>query len=159
MSTQSYYELLEPGIVTQLGSHTFERQEVIDFATKYDPQPFHLDEKVAKNSLFGGLCASGWHTASVWMRLNSDNGRAALIEAIGYKGPPPVTSTSPGVRNVRWTHPVFVGDTIRYQNTTTDKRHLNSRPGWGMASSKAEGFNQDGKLVFSQEGSMLLRVD
>ena len=159
MSTPSFFDLLEPGMRMELGSHTFTADEIIAYATKFDPQRFHMSEEGAKGTLFGGLCASGWHTASVWMRMNVENGRSQILELTGYEGPEPVFGPSPGVRNIKWILPVFVGDTITFRATLTDKRSNPKRPGWGMVMNHSEGFNQHGKLVISLDGAVTLRVD
>lgn len=95
----NYFEDLVAGTVTELGSHTFTAEDIKRFAAKYDPQPFHMDEEAAKSSLFGGLCASGWHTASVYTGLNirARQQREALItargETIARWGPSPDSRT------------------------------------------------------------------
>ena len=94
----SFYDLLEEGMTLELGSHTFEPDEIIRFAEKFDPQPFHLSEEGAARSNFGRLCASGWHTCSIWMRLNVSHGRDEFLRLTGYEGPPPVFGPSPGLR-------------------------------------------------------------
>ena len=89
----------------ELGRHTFSAEDIIQFATRYDPQPFHTDEVAAARSHFGGLVASGWHTASVYMKLQA----RAIAERgtdLAQSGP------SPGFRNLRWPRPVFAGDTL-----------------------------------------------
>ena len=154
-----FFDLLEIGMVMVLGQHTFEADEIIRFAEKFDPQKFHLSEEGAKKSNFGRLCASGWHTASTWMRKNVENGRPELIRLTNYAGPSPIFGPSPGIRNLRWMAPVFVGDTITYQSTITDKRVMPKRPGWGMMLSRSEGMNQDGKLVLALDGAVLLKMD
>lgn len=97
-----WFEDFTPGQVIPLGSYVLQREEIIEFARRYDPQPFHLDEAAARASDFGGLAASGWNTASVWMRLYVD---AVLSDAAG-RG-------SPGVEQLRWWVPVRPGDVLR----------------------------------------------
>ena len=159
MSSISLYYLLEPGLRVDLGSHTFEREAIIAFARKFDPQRFHLSEEGAEGTHFKTLCASGWHTSGQWMKLNVINGRRALERATGYDGPPAVFGPSPGFRNLRWHLPVYVGDTISYRSTVTGKRATPKRPGWGMVLNKAEGFNQNGDLVMSMDGAVTMRMD
>ncbi|MEE9313220.1 MAG: MaoC family dehydratase [Rhizobiaceae bacterium] len=159
MSTPTFFELLESDMKIELGSHTFGAEEIILFATKFDPQPFHLSDEGARNSHFGKLCASGWHTASIWMRKNMDNGIDEMIRMTGYEGPAPVLGPSPGIKNIRWQHPVFVGDTIRYSSTLTTKKRHPKRSEWGRVMNQSHGVNQDGKLVFSMDGSVTMRVD
>ena len=94
----SLYQHIKPGLVLQTGNYTFDAEKIKRFAAKFDPQPFHLDEEAAKKSVFGELCASGWHTISVWMRLNVDHGRRMLETESGYHGPPPEFGMSPGAK-------------------------------------------------------------
>lgn len=159
MTHTPFFDLLEPGTRLELGSHTFNKDEIIRFAKKFDPQPFHLNDEAAKQRLFGNLCASGWHTASIWMRKNIENSRQELLKHSGYEGPEPVFGPSPGIRNLKWLLPVYVGDTISYSSTLTEKRKNPNRPGWGMLLNHSQGFNQDGKLVLSMDGAVTLRTD
>src|ERR1700757_1775958 len=105
---------LELGERTALGGWTFTAEGIKAFARRFDPQPFHLDEAAAARSHFGRLCASGWHTACVWMRLmidyrrREDEQRGARGEMVPRLGP------SPGFRDLEWLKPVHVGDTISY---------------------------------------------
>src|SRR5579862_9130421 len=102
----TYFEDLRVGTRTEVGSHTFTADEIKAFAREYDPQPFHLDEAAAARSLFGALCASGWHTAAMCLRLivEDRHRRQAELrargEAIARTGP------SPGLRDVKWPKPV-----------------------------------------------------
>ena len=96
-----YFEDLAPGTVLEFGDAEMTAEAIIEFARQFDPQPFHIDPEAAKTSLFGGLCASGWHTASVMMRLWVDN----------YLSPE-ASLGSPGVDEVRWHRPVFPGDRL-----------------------------------------------
>jgi len=153
------FDLLKPGLVQNLGGHTFGREEIIAFATKFDPQPFHLSEEGGRNSHFGALCASGWHTLSVWMRLNIENGRSELERLCGAPIPADTFGPSPGVRNLKWSHPVYVGDTISYTSTLTGKRTNPKRPGWGMMMSHSEGINQNGIEVCSMDGAVTIRTE
>ena len=99
---------------TVIGSHTFTAVAIKAFAARFDPQPFHLDEAAAARSHFGALCASGWHTAAVWMRLIVDH-RRAESEARRARGEPVArTGVSPGFRDLKWPRPVYAGDTITY---------------------------------------------
>lgn len=152
----SFYDLLQPGMTQHLGSHTFSRDEIIEFASQFDPQPFHLSEDAAAKSHFGALCASGWHTISVWMSLNVAHGRQQLIALTGYEGPDPMMGPSPGVRNIRWSRPVYVGDTITYSSTITGKKPSTGRPGWATVLSRSEGVNQDGQTVLTMDGAVTM---
>ncbi len=155
----SLYDQIKPPLVLELGSHVFEAEAIKRFAGKFDPQPFHLDEEAAKNSLFGGLCASGWHSLSVWMNLNITRGRKLLESETGYSGPAPVFGMSPGVKNIKWSKPIYAGDTVIYRTTVTGKRLLASRPGWGHLAKHTDAFNQHGDKVLEFDGGVFLRVD
>ena len=143
-----YFEDIEVGARRELGSYTFTADEIKRFAAQFDPQPFHLDEEAAKRSHFGGLVASGWHTASVFMKLQS-----RLINQIGADvrkaGP------SPGFRKLRWLKPVFAGDTLTYATEVVRKRELATRPQWGIVFSHITAFNQLGELVYEFEASVM----
>ncbi|MEL7229339.1 MAG: MaoC family dehydratase [Pseudomonadota bacterium] len=152
--TGSFYDRLVPGIMRDLGSHTFERDPIITFAKQFDPQRFHLSDEGAKGSHFDRLCASGWHTAAQWMRQNVENSYHGLQDAIGYDGPPVAFGPSPGFRNLRWHLPVYADDTVHYRTTLTGKRILAHRPGWGLLTNHAEGFNQHGERVISMDGAV-----
>jgi acyl dehydratase len=143
-----YFDDIEVGNRRELGSYTFTADEIKRFALQFDPQPFHLDEEAAKQSHFGGLVASGWHTASVFMKLQS-----RMINEMGAdvrkSGP------SPGYRNLRWLKPVFAGDTLTYRTEVVRKRELASRPQWGIVFSHITAVNQRGELVYEFEGSVM----
>jgi acyl dehydratase len=143
-----FFDDIEVGNRRELGSYTFTADEIKRFARQFDPQPFHLDEEAAKQSHFGGLVASGWHTASVFMKLQS-----RMINHIGAEvskaGP------SPGYRNLRWPKPVFAGDTLTYSTEVVRKRELASRPQWGIVFSHITAVNQRGELVYEFEGSVM----
>ena len=151
-----YYEDVELGTRVELGSHTFSKDEIIAFATRWDPQRFHVDEDAANASLFGGLCASGWHTACVWMRLNVEDSQRRTAEALAAGRPAPKYGPSPGIFDLKWLRPVFVGDTVSYSWTMIDKRETNSRPEWGLLTYSAEGVNQDGKPVLTFKGRFFM---
>lgn len=145
----NYFEDLQIGSSVGLGSHMFSREEIVDFARKYDPQPFHLDEAAARQSLFGGLCASGWHTAAVWLRHLVDH-RRREAELIRFRGEQPARyGPSPGFENLRWLKPVFVGDTLTFTTRVREKVDSRSRPELGLVLFDNEGINQNGELVFS----------
>jgi acyl dehydratase len=143
-----WFETIEVGTKTELGSYTFTAEEIKRFARQFDPQPFHLDEEAAKQSHFGGLAASGWHTASVFMKLQSR--RINEIGADVRKSGP-----SPGYKNLRWVKPVLAGDTVTYSTEVTSKRPLATRPQWGIVFLKARGVNQHGELVYEFDSSVL----
>ena len=154
MST--WFEDLVVGTTVDLGTHTFTTSDIKAFAAKYDPQPFHLDEEAARKSLFGALCASGWQTVAVYTgfniraRLQREAEAAARGETVARWGP------SPGFKNLRWAKPVFVGDTVTFRQTITDKVDLKSRPERGLLVTRGEGYNQKGELVFEVTGQILV---
>jgi acyl dehydratase len=144
-----FYEEIVLGEPVALGAHTFTAEEIKAFARRFDPQPFHLDEAAAARSHFGALCASGWHTMAVWMRLFVKC-RQRMIEEMAARGTPaPALGPSPGFRDLRWHRPVYVGDTVSYTSTVVDKRSSQSRPEWGVISVRTEGVNQRGEPVVS----------
>jgi acyl dehydratase len=152
----NYFEDILVGEVRDLGSHTFERDEIIAFAKEFDPQPFHLSEEAGRQSLFGGLSASGWHTASIFIRhvVRSRHVHEAALRAAGK--PIAVWGPSPGFRNLAWSKPVLMGDTISFRNQVIETRELKSRPGRGFVITQGEGRNQDGAIVFRFTGQMFV---
>ena len=144
-----FFEDLKVGQRRELGSFTFTAADITRFAAQFDPQPFHLDEEAGRNSLFGGLAASGWHVGSVCMKLLvADNGRlAALARARGDEVA--VGGPSPGFRELRWFKPVLAGDTISFASEIESVRASASRPEWGILQSRNTGINQHRELVFS----------
>ncbi len=150
-------EFFEIGSRIALGSHTFEADAIKAFAAKWDPQPFHLDEELARGSVFGALCASGWHTASVWMRLNLQTPSATVEQWTG-PGALPQFGPSPGIQNVRWPKPVYSGETVDYFRTAKAHRRLASRPGWRLLSVEAEGIDSQGDKVLEFECAVLVKA-
>jgi acyl dehydratase len=144
-----YFEDIAVGEAVELGSHTFTAEAIKDFAARFDPQPFHLDEAAAERSHFGALLASGWHTVAMWMRLRIERERREEEERRARGEPSARLGPSPGFRDLRWLKPVFAGDTISYAAEVIETRPLKSRPGWGMVSSRSTGTNQRGELVLS----------
>ncbi len=133
----------------EIGRYTFTAADIKAFATRFDPQPFHVDETAAQQSHFGALCASGWHTAVIWMRLMVDH-RRRMIEAAQARGEP-VARIGPalGVRYLKWLKPVYVGDTIDYASEVVETRISNSRPGFGLMTIRSTGVNQNRDTVIS----------
>ncbi|QQR39876.1 MaoC family dehydratase [Devosia rhizoryzae] len=131
-----------------LGSHTFTEDEIIRFATLYDPQYFHVDPEGAKHSHFGGLIASGWHTVSVGHRKMVDALEAEEARLKGLGKSPGVSGPSPGVNSMEFKAPVRPGDTVTYELVVTDKRRSNSIPGWGLLFNRISAINQRGELVY-----------
>jgi acyl dehydratase len=141
-----WWEDFEAGSVREFGGHTLTREEIVRFAAEFDPQPFHLDEEIAKQSLFGALAASGWHTCSLVMRMMCD---AYLLDAASLG--------SPGLENIRWLKPVLVGDTLSVRMEVLEARVMNSRPTVGLVRSRWEALNQRGEAVLSMEGWGMFR--
>ena len=137
------------GETADLGSHTFTREEIVAFAREFDPQPFHLDEAAAASSLFGGLCASGWHTAAHFIRSVIATRDAANAEALARGVRLATYGPSPGFRDLKWPRPVYAGDTISYRLRLIEKIDLKSRPDRGLLACAAQGRNQKGELVFA----------
>jgi acyl dehydratase len=138
------FEDMEIGAVIECGEHTFTHDEIVEFAGRFDPQPFHVDDAAAAASPFGGLIASGWHTCSVLMGLLVRNALAGST-----------SMGSPGVDDIRWLKPVRVGDTIRMTNTVVDKRVLSSKPDRGIVSTEWAGINQHGETVITVRSKAL----
>ena len=148
-----FFEDLEIGRSHELGSFVFSAEEIVAFARSFDPQPFHLDEGAAANSLFGRLAASGWHTAAVWMAAMVSHRKRQLAATTGR---PARLGPSPGFRNLSWTRPVYAGDRITYRSEVTDKRLSASRPEWGLFFHRNTGTNQNGEEVFRFEGCVFV---
>ncbi|WP_373413752.1 MaoC family dehydratase [Ensifer aridi] len=148
-------ELYEAGRKVVIGSLTFAAEDIIRFARDFDPQPFHLDEEGAKQSLFGGLCASGWHTSAGWMqcfvRFWADEARRLAAEGLHA----PKLGPSPGFRELKWLKPVYAGDTITYAVTLLEARIVASRPGWRINTILCEGENQHGEAVIRFESKVI----
>lgn len=133
-----YYEDIEIGEVQEFGEYTVTKDEIVEFARQYDPQPFHTDETAAEESAFGELVASGWHTASICMRLLV-TGPLQDRASMGARG----------VDELRWHEPVKPGDTLSIRTETLDKRVSESDPRRGYVESRLEGITQDGDVVIS----------
>jgi acyl dehydratase len=144
-----YFEDIRVGDADEVGRYTFTVEDIKTFAQRFDPQLFHLDEAAAAQSHFGALCASGWHTAVVWMRLMVDH-RRGQIEAARARGEP-VAAIGPalGFRDLKWLKPVYAGDTIAYRTEVIETRVSNSRPGTGLMTIRSTGTNQNGEMVIS----------
>lgn len=145
----NFFEDIRVGDISELGRHTFHADDIKNFAQRFDPQLFHLDDETAARSHFGALCASGWHTAAVWMRLMADHRRRLTEEARQRGEPIPGYGPALGFRDLKWLKPVYVGDTIDYRVEVLDKRVSNSRAGFGLMTTLATGANQNGERVIS----------
>ncbi|AWC22944.1 bifunctional aldehyde dehydrogenase/enoyl-CoA hydratase [Aminobacter sp. MSH1] len=131
------YEDLAEGVVIDLGSKAVLAREIIEFASEFDAQPFHLDEEAGKASILGGLSASGWHTCSMFMRMLCD---ALLLDS--------TSQGAPGIDYAKWKKPVLAGDTLGGKLTILSSRLSRSKPGLGFVSWRAELVNQKGEPVF-----------
>jgi acyl dehydratase len=142
-----YFEDISVGDETVSDRKTVTKEEILDFARKYDPQSFHIDEEAAKSSIYGGIIASGWHTASIFMRLLIDsatNNRAAL--------------GSPGFDELRWVRPVRPNDTLHFKSTVFETRRSNSRPDMGIVRSDAKLFNQNDEIVLTLKSTGMFQT-
>jgi acyl dehydratase len=148
-----YFDDINVGDRMDIGHHLFTADEIKLFAAQFDPQPFHMDEVAAARSHFGALCASGWHTASMWMRLRILYGQREDAERTARGEPSATLGPSPGFREMRWLKPVYAGDTISYASEVTDRRVSQSRPRWGLIQVYNSGTNQNGELVLSFKSS------
>ncbi|MHA6686575.1 MaoC family dehydratase [Mesorhizobium sp. A556] len=136
------YEDFIEGASIDLGSKLVTAAEIVAFATEFDPQPMHLDEEAGRNSLLGGLSASGWHTCAMFMRLMYDG---ILVDS--------TSQGSPGIDQVKWKRPVLAGDTLSGRCMVLAKRMSRSKPQLGFVSMRAELFNQRGEGVFELENA------
>jgi acyl dehydratase len=134
-----YFEDIDVGSTASFGAYAVTRDEVIAFAEKYDPQPFHLSDEAAAKTHFGRLAASGWHTAAMTMSM--------LVEQL--KVDPQAGLGSPGIDELRWVKPVYPGDTLRCETEILEKHVSASRPEMGIFKSRMSVFNQDDVLVMS----------
>jgi acyl dehydratase len=146
MMIKHYWEDMTVGSVRELGTVTPTREEIVHFAKQFDPQPFHLSEEGGKASLFGGLCASGWHTCSMAMGLMVRN----FLRESSSLG-------SPGLENIKWLKPVYPGDTLRLVHEVLESRTLNSKPDVGLVRTVWRMHNQHGEQVLHMEGYSMFR--
>jgi acyl dehydratase len=144
-----FFEDITVGQRREVGSFTFSADLIKRFAAQFDPQRFHLDEEEGRNSLFGGLAASGWHVASVCMKLLVADAQRLAKEMAARGEPIAVWGPSPGFREMRWIRPVLAGDTISYASEVESRRSSEKRPEWGIVQARNTGTNQRGELVFS----------
>jgi acyl dehydratase len=142
-----YFEDYFPGLVIDCGSFTVSQAEIIDFAQRYDPQPFHIDPEAAAAGPFGGVIASGWQTASLMMRR--------LVE--DFISPESGLGAA-GVDEIRWPRPVRPGDTLHVRGRVLEARLSRSRPDRGIIRTRMEATNQDGQTAMTMEGINLVRV-
>lgn len=144
--THYYFEDFEAG-QTFSGSRRIrvDKEDIVAFAAEFDPQPFHLDEEAGKASIFGGLAASGWHTAAITMRLFVESELKIAGGLIGL-----------GMEELRWPRPVLAGDELRVQSEVLDKRESKSRPQQGLVRVKNTTFNQRDEVVQISVSTMIV---
>jgi acyl dehydratase len=142
-----WFEDFTPGLTVELDGPTITEEDILEYARKYDPQPFHIDPVRAKESIYGGLIASGWHTVSLCMRLICD---AYLLSAAGLG--------SPGVQDVRWLKPVRPGDRLKLKMTVVSAKASQSKPDRGTVLHRWQLYNQHAELAMEMTGyGMFLR--
>lgn len=141
-----FFEDIDVGQKDSFGHYEVTKEEIIEFASKYDPQPFHLDEEIAKQSVFGSLCASGWHTSAMLMRMIVDH-----MAKRGFAG-----MGSPGIDGIEWKKPVFPGDVLSAETEITAKRESQSRPNMGLMKSTYSVKNQKGEVVMIMKGNVMV---
>jgi acyl dehydratase len=135
---ERWFEDYHPGMVSEFGEYQVTEQEIVAFASRYDPQAMHTDPAAAAQGPFGGLIASGWHTAAMMMRMYADNfvSKVAALAA-------------PGIDELRWVRPVRPGDILRMRVTVVEARRSTSKPDRGVLRNFAEVLNQKGDVVMS----------
>jgi len=139
-----HLEDFAPGQEYDLGTVTVTKDDILEFASEFDPQPFHLDEAAGEASLLGGLAASGWHTASLVMRLLA----TGLLNKTAGRG-------SPGISKLQWKRPVFPGDTMTARAEILKTKPLRSKPDLGIADIRVTATNQHGQTVILWENPVL----
>ena len=140
-----YFEDYIAGTVHEFGSIAVDEAEIIAFARRYDPQPFHVDPQAAQRTVFGGLIASGWHTAGLMMRLYAEHYLSRVASL-----------ASPGIDELRWLKPVRPGDTLSVRVTVLEANRSRSKPDRGIVRSFVEVLNQHGEVVMSLKALNLL---
>jgi acyl dehydratase len=142
-----YFEDYQAGAVYEYGYITVSEAEILDFARAFDPQPIHVDPRFAAQGPFGGLIASGWHTAGIMMRLFADHYLSRVASL-----------ASPGIDELRWPAPVRPGDSLRLRARVAGARRSRSRPDRGLVRTAAELINQDDQVVLSLTAMNILRA-
>ena len=133
-----YFEDVEVGEVTRFGRYGVTREEIVEYARQFDPQPFHLDEEAARASMFGGLIASGWHTGAMMMRMVAD-----------HMVPENATSGSMGFDDLKWLKPVRPGDVLSVESVVLEKTESRRRADRGTVRVESRVSNQRGEVVMS----------
>ena len=143
-----YFEDLVIGARSSFGRYEVTRAEVIAFAEKFDPQPFHLSDEAAAQTHFGRLSASGWHTCAMTMAMLVENLKANKQAGLG----------SPGIDELKWLRPVYPGDTLRCESELIDKRVSASRPEMGIFKTRLTVYNQEDVAVMTYLSNGLIRT-
>ena len=143
-----FFEDIEIGEKTRLGTYSFTEAEIVAFARAWDPQPFHLDAAAGARTHFGGLVASGWQTAAISSKLRAQ-ACARLHETLKREGRKvPRIGPSPGFKDLRWLLPIRPGDTVTFESEVTAKKASATRPEWGLVFTRETGTDQLGRLAF-----------
>ena len=135
---ERFFEDYTVGETFEYGDHEISEHEIVEFARRYDPQPFHVDPEAARQSIYGGLIASGWMTGSVMMRMLVDH----FLSPLSGMG-------SPGIDDVRWLQPVRPGDRLRVRLTVLEQRRSKTRPDRGLIQLRQEALNQNDEVVMT----------
>ncbi len=152
-----FFEDLNLGEQITLGDYVFEQDEIINFAQKYDPLSFHTDVEAAKSSLYGALVASGWHTASVWMKLMVNYYKNAIQEMQNAGIQHGEIGPSPGFTDMVWVAPVYAGDRLTYTSRILEKIDSKSKPEWGIVRHYNEATKEDGTIAFKFTGTVFYK--
>lgn len=151
-----FFEDIEIGARTRLGSHSFTEDEIVAFARAFDPQPFHLDAAAGARTHFGGLVASGWHVVAISARLRAQ-AWAREHELLRREGHPvPRLGPSPGFKDLRWLRPVRPGDTLTFLSEVTAKKPSASRPEWGLVFTRESATDPAGTRVMEFTNSLFV---
>ena len=146
LPAERYFEDYIVGVVEEFGDVAVTADDIVEFASRYDPQDMHTNTEAAARGPFGGLIASGWHTTAIMMRLFVEHYLSKIA-----------TLPSPGIDELRWLRPVRPGDRLRVRVTVLETKRSRSKPDRGMVRSLAEVLNQDGDVVMSMKPMNLLR--
>ncbi|WP_371346935.1 MaoC family dehydratase [Ancylobacter sp. IITR112] len=151
-----FFEDIEIGTPTRLGSHMFTEEDIVAFARAFDPQAFHLDAAAGARTHFGGLVASGWHAVAISARLRAQ-AWARDHETLRRQGRPvPRLGPSPGFKNLKWLRPVRPGDTLTFLSEVTAKKPSASRPEWGLVFTRETATAQGGELALEFTNSVFV---
>ena len=142
-----YVEDFKKGDIFDLGEHTFSEEEIVDFAKKYDPFPFHIDKNAAEKTVFGGIISSGWLTALVWLKMMHNS-------FLSYD----TTMGSPGHEEMIWPKPVRPGDSVSGQLEILESRKSKSKPALGFVRYEAKLVNQENEIVFITKSTLMIKT-